>query len=556
MYNKKGYIMVYAIGMLSLLMLIAATLTSITFTRSKWARNQIDLIQDTTFAKAQVEAASSDLANYFENINNSPKGERGYLNEMIEDMQEYFNEIRNLYNIEIIPDSFMEEKYSYELLVRYCGEKVIAEKKIFLSMMPSYLFFALGSNTDININGGTYIDGNMYINNEFYLANTANYILNDNRLSKQTSFSTIKNGSSVFYSSKDYKINSCYLHEDCFDTSQQRFIKQNFGKEDINLIFNNPPIIRDYPNNFLNVDFDEAFIYYLEKDIITKEYIANYPNLDINNLDSIFLQLYEDGLIDNFHNRSGNKSTIINDNYVITDDLDFTQSDVKKHWIIVNGNLEIKNYDNNNILNINANFLVNGNITITGFVKLDSTIYSLGEGLIHNASINVDSSNKNDQLVLLTKENLKFSKINEFDNRFLGIEEDENQNISINPIIKGYFYTDSFVEIYTVNSYLVIEGGVFSNDNHNNEFNEQGERIIKKYITNTDSIGLLINSFQGEVIDNDGSFNFINYDEDFKYARFIIKHDTSILETQPKGLPLTKDFNYLFEDTRIIKLQK
>src|SRR5690606_22941954 len=126
------------------------------------------------------------------------------------------------------------------------------------------------------------------------------------------------------------------------------------------------------------------------------------------------------------------------------------------------------------------------------------------------------------------------SKINEFDNRFLGIEIDEDNNITINPTIKGFFYTDSFAEIYTVNSYLVIEGGIFSNDSKNKEFNELGERIINSYITNTDSIGLLINSFQGTVKDNYGTaFNFTD-SNDFTEARFIIKHNTSILETQPK----------------------
>ena len=219
----------------------------------------------------------------------------------------------------------------------------------------------------------------------------------------------------------------------------------------------------------------------------------------------------------------------------------------KKHWIIVNGDLEIRNYDNNNILDINANFLVTGNIIITGYVHLNSTIYALGEGLVHNASINVNVSNENEQLVLLTKERLKFSKINEFDNRFLGLIENESGEIIINPTIKGFFYTDSFTEIYTINSYLVIEGGIFANDYKNSTFDAQGERIINEYITNTDSIGLLINSYRGEVHDNrDNTFKFIESNED-KNARFVIKHNTSILETQPKGLPLTKNFNFLFE---------
>lgn len=543
--------MIYALGIIALLMIIIATLSSITLARTKWARDQIDFIQDTTIVKAQVEAAASDMATYFDEINRLPSDEKKYLNEIINDLQIFFDDIRNRYDVEIIPINFEDtSKYSYEFLIRYTGEKVIAEKRVFLSMMPSFLFFALGSNTDLNINGGIYIDGNIYINDHFYLANTANYILNNNRLSKGTSFPTLKDTSSIFFSSKNYNINACFLAENCFSIDQGKFIKQYFGKEDINLIFNKTPTIREYPNNFLDVNFAEAFLYYIEKDIITPEFLSNY-NLDIDNLSTLFYELYEDNIIENFYNRTNTKSALINDDYVLTNDLNFSESGVKKHWIIVNGDLEIKNYDNNKVLNINANFLVNGNITITGYVQLNSTIYALGKGLVHNASINVNKTNENEQLVLLTKESLKFSKINEFDNRFLGIEIDEDNNITINPTIKGFFYTDSFAEIYTVNSYLVIEGGIFSNDSKNKEFNELGERIINSYITNTDSIGLLINSFQGTVKDNYGTaFNFTD-SNDFTEARFIIKHNTSILETQPKGLPLTKNFNFLFEESVI-----
>ena len=154
MHNNKGYILIYALGFLTLLLLITTTLTSITFTRSRWSKEQVSLIQETTLAKAQVDACASDMAKYFTEINHLPKDERLYLKEMINDMQIYFDELRMRYNVEITPEHFEDtNKYSYELLIRYNGSKVKAEK-VYLSMMPSFLFFALGSNTNLNLNGG------------------------------------------------------------------------------------------------------------------------------------------------------------------------------------------------------------------------------------------------------------------------------------------------------------------------------------------------------------------------------------------------------------------
>ncbi len=553
MLNKNGYVMIYVLGVIALLMLLAATLTNVTMYRTRRTNKEVAIIQESSKARAQIEAAANEIALYFENLNNLPDDEKQYLYEMIENLENiYFSDIQNTYDVEIIPNNDIiinndnDIKYSYEYNIVYKGKYVSAQKKMFLSMMPSFLFFALGSNTDLNINGGAYIDGDMYVNRNLYISDNINYIVDDVLYpDTPSSLSTVSAKSRLYYGTSNHLVKTC--QEDCFINDNNIFTKTNFSDSDIAIAFaSEPPKVLNYPNRFLNVNFDDSFLYYIEKDII-RDYPTNYQNLSIENIDEILYQLYNDGLIEDYNGNSGTKSVIINESYLMEEDIVFN----KNHWIIVNGDLEIRNYDNHKMLNVDANILVNGDITITGNVLLNSTIYALGEGTVHNANINI-YADTDDELVLLTKGRIKFSKINEFVNIFNGIETDQFGNITIQPSIRGFFYTDSFVEIYTVNSYLTIKGGVFSNDLENQNVGENGDLM---YITDTDSIGLLINSFQGEVYDNDDSspFEFIPYD-DFSKARFVISHSESVITSQPKGLPVSKLFNYLFEDTTIKRL--
>ncbi len=227
--------------------------------------------------------------------------------------------------------------------------------------------------------------------------------------------------------------------------------------------------------------------------------------------------------------------------------------------MIVNGDLDIENYDNNNTIYIDANLLVTGNITISGNVQFNSTTYALGKGLIHNANINIDASQDN-QLVLLTKKDIQFSVVNEFDNAFNGLLIDQFTNkVTVQPNIKGFFYSDSYIQIYTVNSYLAIEGGIYSNDANNLTTDADNRPILidspTNYIPQTDSIGMLINSYRGDVysIPNSELFKF-SFTDYYKKSRFVIKYSPDVIQTQPKGLPLNKHINYLFEDTTVKRL--
>lgn len=66
MLNKRGYVLIYAIGVLTLLILLTATLTNITMSRTIWVDKNVKNIKDLSKAKMQVESASSELITYFD----------------------------------------------------------------------------------------------------------------------------------------------------------------------------------------------------------------------------------------------------------------------------------------------------------------------------------------------------------------------------------------------------------------------------------------------------------------------------------------------------------
>jgi len=580
MLNKRGYVMVYAIGVIALLMLLGATLTNVTMTRSNWTNKQVYNIQEASLARSQVEAAASELAIYFDDYINVYNK---YLYELDAEFETVFIDIQNRYQVIIrdlttnscvyptdptveacyplLPEDPESDKhaYTYAYDIVYVGRNIVSQKRFFLSMIPSFLYFALGSKTDININGGAYIEGDMFVNRNLYLSDTTNYKINNVLYNQPTSFPTMHSTNSLYFSTSQHNLYSCTdsVTLPCFDLStniykknSDAFMKLTNYFEYTTTFVEEPPKVKTYSDRFLDVNFDASFIYYINDAIEDDN-----REIDLNNLEielNTFVsenRLYVANTIEEINNQDI-QSVLITNPPVINHDLSFN----KKEWIIVNGDLKIENYDNSiPPIMIDANFLVTGKITISGNVQFNSTTYVLGEATIHNANINNMNTASDNQLVLLTKKNIQFSRINESLNTFDGVQIDPmTDEITIRPNIRGFFFSDSYVQVYTVNSYLVIEGGIFSNDSTNLLRDENGELILTDYIPQTDSVGLLINSYRGEVnpISNSNLFNF-SYSDYFKKARFVIKHNSGIIQTQPKGLPLNKQLNYLFEDVTV-----
>ncbi len=293
MLNKRGYVMVYALGVIALLMLLTASLTNITMTRSNIINKQVYYIQEASIAKSQVEAAASELSTYFygyENVDNK------YLYELNADFASYiFQDVASRYHV-IIRDLTVDScvyptdpnkdpcyqlnpdlathalTYAYDIV--YSGKYLVAQKRFYLSMIPSFLYFALGSKTDMTINGGAYVYGDMYVNNNLYLTDTANYKINSALYNQQTSFMTVNPVTSLYLAKS---VNSCNnTSATCYDLSTNEYLKNpnaftTVSSDKYSTTFvETPPKVKTFTDRFLNVDFDNSFIYYINDAINIK----------------------------------------------------------------------------------------------------------------------------------------------------------------------------------------------------------------------------------------------------------------------------------------------
>ncbi|MGG1514946.1 hypothetical protein ABE504_06010 [Paenibacillus oryzisoli] len=196
------------------------------------------------------------------------------------------------------------------------------------------------------------------------------------------------------------------------------------------------------------------------------------------------------------------------------------------NWFIVDGDLNIVNTSDTPI-EVRANLLVTGNVNIRGFVKMDATIFTMGETTIEDASIQglrrdkdgdgiEDSDEDPRELVLMSKGKILITRINTNpDGTFkpvqAGFQESSNSSGDIQ-VLDAFFYTDDVADLYGVGSIFWIRGGFFSKKN------------------------MTINAIRGtaevrdEMIDGE-------WESDGSRSRFIISYNSEIINHQASALP-------------------
>lgn len=134
----------------------------------------------------------------------------------------------------------------------------------------------------------------------------------------------------------------------------------------------------------------------------------------------------------------------------------------------------------NTAVQINKNIFTNGSLTIMGDeddpnkendeIMFDSVVYVGENTFISNVNIlgTVKDSEKNaGQLILLSKEEIVLTRLNEFVNYQQRKESgepyvpDESENIQP---LKAFFYTENRAELYGVGSLFYIHGGIFAKE--------------------------------------------------------------------------------------------
>lgn len=139
----------------------------------------------------------------------------------------------------------------------------------------------------------------------------------------------------------------------------------------------------------------------------------------------------------------------------------------------------------NTTISLNSNMISLDSFTINGdekgeesgendIVKINSVVYTLNETFVSNINIlglpYIDkrtNAQKVGQLILLAKEKLTITRMNEF-NHFHPMKETgfpylPDEETIIQPL-KAFFYTEKKAELYGVGSLFYIKGGVFAKD--------------------------------------------------------------------------------------------
>ncbi|MFD1991825.1 hypothetical protein ACFSGI_17780 [Paenibacillus nicotianae] len=121
-------------------------------------------------------------------------------------------------------------------------------------------------------------------------------------------------------------------------------------------------------------------------------------------------------------------------------------------WFLLNGSLTIDNYQQSSI-NIRANMLIAGNVTIQGEADLDATIYVMKapSNATDYTTVLQDATIKGlngKEVVLLSKGGILLNRIEAFS--------------STPTTIKGFFYTEAAADLYGVGSVFWLDGGFFA----------------------------------------------------------------------------------------------
>ncbi|MBG9655668.1 hypothetical protein ACOSZF_04235 [Cytobacillus firmus] len=266
-------------------------------------------------------------------------------------------------------------------------------------------------------------------------------------------------------------------------------------------------------------------------------YLVNFEDLTI----------YEDILVTgrthlvNFNGKLEVNENIISANDIIIESYAHNKDELSSKGIKVNGDILSGRNTAINALNtsieMTGTIISNGSFTINGDetgepsendqVIFDSVVYAGKRANISNVNI-LGLENNTKQLVLMAKDDLLLTRINEFGNfdpddeaGMPYVPEDE----TIKPL-KGFFYTEKDAELYGVGSLFYINGGIFAKEK------------------------LIINAIRGEVKSIEELPSRSSQLD--KYSRFIVNYDQNVLLQRIDTLPIVKHLQ-IFSDELLIE---
>ncbi|NNV05545.1 hypothetical protein [Geobacillus sp. C56-T2] len=544
--TEQGYSLLTTLLVVTVFFLLGLTIIAVSLQHARFATVRVDDVQSLHKAKTEVNEAVADLKaelsdpnfftshhifspnewDHFLGLDRSNPGKNTMTGRLLERYGVMVKDESDQYQIDkqqvflrvLRLEKSFDDGHRTRTVVR----------RVFVTNTPSFLKYALGSNRAVVLNGGVYIEkGDVYAGETGYASNATTYVSRTNELKIETYDSGMPrfSNSSVWYLNGAFQ--ACGQTKSCWkvDETQTRFQMTNQWESSWpGGTTEPPPSFQPSNEDFVDVDFEltvaDKLLQAAGFSPSSPEYIAKVEAVQEAADKTEALRQLANNLKDRFNELNGNdpleiikqkkdKPLYVNGDINLIGDVDIRTDKGVNQWLIVNGPLNL-NGPQNDFINIHGNFIVFGDLTITGNVKLDASVYVTGKTKIYQSRIERADNGKG--VVLLSKGKLDLARINEFDNP----RGEAN--------LKGYFYTDSSATIYAVGSYLYIDGGLFARGN--------GDPA-----PDTDIYGLVVNAFRGRVEGSNGEPSGFVPNPDVALSRLVVRYRPEVLVEQGTGLP-------------------
>lgn len=324
---------------------------------------------------------------------------------------------------------------------------------LYLTALPSFLYYVLGSDKQLTVNGMPKVKGNIYSAGPLTLNRDANYQLDGqaNQLENLTSARFFLDG----------RIDIPTL-DNCLTCTEANYFTDDVGQA------NELPDAGPTPSQFSSFQYDYSIIEYVNRHVAVKlpfggnvsETIFSAPSIPkIKNVFEMSQVLSDDGasiltkptsyLDSSRYNQLSDTSIIQLPDSLENQTMYLTESITEANTpLLFDGNVTIESLGN---LKIERPLIINGNLTIKGNVAFASTVYTLGDTFIDRANIlPVGTADEASSLILLAKGKLLLNRINAFE--------------QTPTLLQAFLYSDSIDKtyVYSVGSVQKINGGLYS----------------------------------------------------------------------------------------------
>lgn len=343
---------------------------------------------------------------------------------------------------------------------------------LYLTALPSFLYYVLGSDSKLTINGMPSIKGNVYSAGSFILNRDANYQLNGQKLKinnlPQSRFlldgriDLDSPSACATCSTPNYFTKGVETANELPDAGQNVSQFSTFQYNYSIIEYLNRHLDTDLPftNTLADTIFNDPYIQKIGTSITDLSQTNIFKSeriLDANGNVQLRLTPYLNAIV---YNRI-NTPTIIKRPAALASDTMYLTESISKSTtpLLFDGDLIIESLD---ALKIERPLIVNGNLTIRGNVSFDSTVFTLGNAFIDRANIRPIDTSTGNSLILLAKGQILLNRINEFQS---GTTSTSDTGTTYAPSeLQAFMYSDSIepTYVYAVGSILKINGGLYS----------------------------------------------------------------------------------------------